>query len=316
MFIPRLLHPGDKIAITAASSPANEKKLRAGIRALESLGLKIQVFDSCHTQHAYLAGTDDIRLKNLHTAFADQSIKGIFMARGGYGAGRLLPYLDYGLIKNNPKVFVGFSDVTALHIVFNQICKMVTFHGPMPGANLNDEADALTIQSLKQMTFAQWLAPQTVPTARTLFPGNAAGILTGGNLSLIAASLGTPFEINTRGRILFMEEIEEEPYKVDRLFLQLKQAGKFRDAKGIILGDFSPETPETLNIAIQELIIPENKPTICDLPCGHTNPTLTLPLGVRVSLHPLQIHVHLQNSTGHTRFLASSQPAENRWLRR
>ena len=284
MTIPKRLHPGDKIAITAASSPVNEKKLRAGIKTLESLGLKIQVFDSCHKKHAYLAGTDDIRLKNLHTAFADKSIKGIFMARGGYGAGRILPHLNYSLIKKNPKVFVGFSDVTALHIVFNQICKLVTFHGPMPGANLNDEADTLTINSLKQMVFAQWHVPQPTLATRTLVPGNATGILTGGNLSLIAASLGTPFEINTRGRILFMEEIDEAPYKIDRLFLQLKQAGKFRDAKGLILGDFSPETPETLDTAIRELIIPENKPTICNLPCGHTNPTITLPLGLVIRL--------------------------------
>ncbi|MCL1882837.1 MAG: LD-carboxypeptidase, partial [Defluviitaleaceae bacterium] len=114
--------------------------------------------------------------------------------------------------------------------------------------------------------------------------GPITGLLTGGNLSLITASLGTPFEINTKGRILFMEETQEPPYKIDRMLLQLKQAGKLRNAAGFILGDFSPETKETIKLAISELLIPENKPILYDLPCGHTMPNITLPLGQRVEI--------------------------------
>jgi len=326
MTIPQKLNPGDKVAIIATSSPVSETKLTAGIKILESMGLNPYTLDSCHKTHDYLAGTDSIRLKDLHTAFQDKQTKAIFVARGGYGAARLLPYIDYNLIKKNPKIFVGFSDVTALHIALNQICKLVTFHGPMPGANLNEKTDSITLESLKQEIFTEtvWHQKETnarretsakirtnihdLPylsnNARVTWQPDLAAPLTGGNLSIIAASLGTPYEIKTRGRILFLEEIDEAPYRVDRLFLQLKQAGKYKDAEGIVLGDFSPETTKTLDIAIRELIFTENKPIICDFPCGHTSPTLTLPLGkivsfeslqqlkLAVSSHPLQTHVH------------------------
>jgi len=320
MTIPQKLNPGDKVAITATSSPVNEAKLIAGIKILESMGLKPYTLDSCHKTHDYLAGTDSIRLKDLHTAFKDKHTKAVFAARGGYGAARLLPHIDYNLIKNNPKIFVGFSDVTALHIVFNQICKLVTFHGPMPGANLNEETSPITLESLRQAIFGRdgegdkgtvLLSRRIIETeepspclhpclhcllnihdlpylSNTQKHKNLTAPITGGNLSIVAASLGTPYEIKTRGRILFLEEIDEAPYRVDRLFLQLKQAKKFSDAEGIILGDFSPETTKTLETAINELILTESKPLICNFPCGHTSPTLTLPLGKMVSFESLQ----------------------------
>ena len=288
------LKPGDKVTITAVSSPCNQTKLDAGVKLLESLGLKVHVAESCRQTHPtapYLAATDRKRAADLHTAFADPYTKAIFAARGGYGAARILPLLDFELIKKNPKPFIGFSDATALHIALNQICNISTYHGPMPAANLSAEADALTLESLKYAVFGNPAKPPAMHF-KTLVPGEVTAPLIGGNLSVATASLGTPYEIDTRGKILFLEEIDEPPYRIDRMFLQLKQAGKFRDAAGIALGDFSPETAETLHTAIAELILPTGKPTICNIQCGHTSPTLTLPMGIMVSLHQLQKCVH------------------------
>ena len=282
MLIPNKLQPGDTVAITATSSAVNSTKLEAGIKVLESLGLKPYPLPSCYQNHGYLAGTDSQRLKDLHTAFKNKEIKGIFAARGGYGSARLLPYIDYDLIKNNPKIFVGFSDVTALHIAFNQICKLVTFHGPMPGANLGDDIHPVTLNSLKQNLFTPNIITKNAPPSGIIAP------IVGGNLSMVCASLGTNFEIKTDRCILFLEEIDEAPYKVDRLFLQLKQAGKFKNVVGITLGSFFPETMESLKTAIDELILTENKPLITGIPIGHTSPTLTIPLGLPVDVSSLK----------------------------
>ena len=301
MQIPNLLKTGDTIAITAASGICTNTKLINGIRTLENMGLKVQVMDSCHATHGqYLAGEDKLRINDLHTAFADKNVKGIFMARGGYGAARLLPSLNYNLIRQNPKVFVGYSDVTALHIFLSQFCKLATFHGPMPVSCFGgEETHPLTLASFKAAVvtneasrISQCLqkqsllfgGEQTHANLMALHLGHASGLLTGGNLSVIASTLGTPYEIKTRGRILFLEDIQEEPYRVDRLLLQLKLAGKLKDAAGIVFGDFSPETLETLYIAIQELVLTEKKPTIWGFPSGHTSPNLTLPLGQEVTL--------------------------------
>jgi len=293
--MPKLLRTGDTVAILATSGPCDSERLAKGIEAVKQMGLRPYVMESCRMRHEYLAGPDDLRIKDLHTAFASLDIHGIFVARGGYGAARLLSGLNYDLIRANPKVFVGYSDVTALHVAFNQICGFVTFHGPMPAVDFTSD-EGLTLESLKNMIFAAPGEPHHVqavckqvlnPPGRaltTIVPGQATGTLVGGNLCLLAASLGTPYEVDTHGRILFLEEVGEDPYRVDRMLLQLKQAGKLRHAAGILLGDFSPETLETLHIPINELIATEKKPTLAGLACGHTSPNLTLPLGRKLLL--------------------------------
>ena len=302
MHMPSLLRPGDTVAILATSGPCDGERLAAGLKHVEAMGLVPMVMDSCRSSHGYLAGQDDVRLRDLHMAFASPEVRGIFVARGGYGAGRLLPRLDYDLIARNPKVFVGYSDVTALHVVFNQRCGFVTFHGPMVAVDFCRGMDAFTIGAFKRMVFAPeqtahkphaakpsrtYSGPIANPISRPLaaiVPGRAAGPLTGGNLCLLAASIGTPYEVDTCDRILFLEETGEEPYRIDRMLLQLKQAGKFKHAAGIILGDFAPQTIEKLHICISELIAPEGKPTMAGLACGHTSPNLTLPLGRMVEM--------------------------------
>ena len=328
MHIPPPLHPGAKVAVLATSGVCDPAKLAKGVGVLQSLGLVVQVMESCHASHDYLAGPDALRLRDLHTAFADKEIKAIFVARGGYGAARLLPWLDYAMIRQNPKIFVGFSDVTALHIVLNQFCKLATLHGPMPAACFGaGEIDPLTFASFKDALFGSVFFRFGTANLETLHPGGLyfsasetfgvrhanvrildtkeahtkdfrqenvlTGILTGGNLSVIASTLGTPYEIETRNRILFLEEVNEVPYRVDRLLLQLKLSGKLRDAAGIVFGDFSPETLQSLSTAVQELVLTEEKPTVWGLPCGHSGQNITLPLGRAVSI-----------VTGHGKYLA------------
>ncbi|MCL2603065.1 MAG: LD-carboxypeptidase [Defluviitaleaceae bacterium] len=285
MTFPPLLQPGDTVAVVALSGPCDPNRLASGVRVLESMGLRCRVTDSCRAREGFLAGPDALRLRDLHESFSSPEIRGVICARGGYGAQRLLPYIDYALIKNNPKVFAGYSDVTALHIVFNQLCKLVTFHAPMPASDFGGgDIHPETLRSFRETLFAG-KTREILPTAYpyTVFvPGRAAGILTGGNLSLVASSLGTPYEIDTRRRILFLEETNEEPYKIDRMLLQLKYAGKLAAAAGIVLGDFSPQTVETLAQSVNDILLPLNVPTVVNLPCGHTSPTLTLTLGTEI----------------------------------
>jgi len=268
MQMPKLLSHGDAVALLALSSPCTDrKKFKKAINTMEGLGLEVHVMQSCYATHPeldYLAGYDCLRLNDLHAAFADKNIKGIFAMRGGYGSSRLLPYVNYDLIRKNPKVFVGYSDVTAMHIALNQFCGLVTFHGAMPYSDSQDVG-------LSYIT--------EFPKLQTLFPGEATGRMTGGNLSVIASTLGTPYEIDTRRRILLLEEVGEPLYKIDRLLLQLKLAGKFRDAAGIVFGDICGLPINELYPMLEELVLTEKKPTVWGLHCGHMSPNLSLPLG-------------------------------------
>ena len=198
MIKPAPLKPGDKVALLAPSSPVPADVLEKAIRSIEFLGLVPSVYKSCTLHHGYLAGTDNARASDINRAFADDSIKGVFCLRGGYGTMRLLPLLDLEIIKQNPKVFVGYSDITALHTVFNGLCGFVTFHGPMPSTDYTIHS-SYTIDSLKENIFGY--GPHRIynPEGKeisVLTAGKAEGIITGGNLSLLAGTLGSPYEEN------------------------------------------------------------------------------------------------------------------------
>jgi muramoyltetrapeptide carboxypeptidase len=292
---PKHLKKGDKIGLIGPSSPTPQDRIEPSIRAMEALGLEVILGESCLKNHGYLSGTDEIRANDINKMFEDKSIKGIFAIRGGYGAPRILDKLDYNMIKKNPKVFAGYSDITALHNVFNQKCEIITFHTPMPSTEIYKGIDEYTLDYFKKNIFSD--IPLGViknpdgQDLKTLVTGEAEGILVGGNLSLVASSLGTPYEIDTRGKILFLEEIEEYPYKIDRMLVQLKLAGKFKEAAGIILGAWTNcEAKEgdnslTLMEVFEEIIIPENKTTIYNLACGHCMPTISLPLGTKIKIN-------------------------------
>ena len=278
MIAPVKLKTNDLVALLAPSGPCDPTRIQPAFHALKSFGLRPFIMESCYSENGYLAGDDSLRASDIMEAFSDNEIKGIFAFRGGYGAQRILPLLDYKLIGNNPKIFAGYSDITALHTVINQICGFVTYHAPMAGTEVyKSDIDNYTIASFLGHVMENNLPPEVPYTV--ILPGQAEGILTGGNLTLLASSLGTPYEIDTKNKILFIEEVQEEPYKVDRMLIQLKYAGKLNDCSAIMLGSFSPETTATLSQAIEEILIPLGKPLGANLPCGHILPTATLPMG-------------------------------------
>ena len=288
MTIPKPLFPGARVALLAPASAVPEEKLAPAIAFARSLDLEPVMYPSCYftNRDGYMAATDAQRAKDINDAFVNPSINGIWCIRGGYGGHRILPLLDKDLIWANPKWFGGYSDVTALHTYFNQVCGFETYHCTMPSTEPNP--DEFTLNWLKKALFGGLSGELANPEGQepdTLVPGKVRGVLCGGNLSLLAASLGTPWEIDTKGKILFLEDIGEKTYRVDSMLTQLRNAGKFRDCSGIILGawtDCPPEIPERtllLPEIFEQLIVPAGKPAVCDVACGHVLPTLALPMG-------------------------------------
>lgn len=300
MRIPKSLKKGDTIGLVSASSPTPLEDLPKAIKAVEDLGFKVVVGETCKKRHGYLAGKDDLRAHEVNEMFRNPEIDGIFCIRGGYGATRVLPLLDLEMIKQHPKVFAGYSDVTALHIVFNQQCDFVTFHSPMPSTEFIKEGmDDYTWNSFLSSVMETERTDYILENAdgkpmNVLVPGEATGELVGGNLTLVASSLGTPYEIDTKGKILFLEDIDEYERSVDRMLTQLKLAGKLDDAAGILLGAWTncgpqnPEKPEQslrLQTIFEEILVPTGKPILMDITCGHVLPTMTLPLGKKITFN-------------------------------
>lgn len=298
---PRALNPGDKIAIVAPSSPADPDRLEKGADAFRTLGLEPVIYPSCTKAHGHLAGLDRERARDLNEAFAAQEIRGIVCMKGGAGSYRLLPLLDYDLIRANPKVFIGYSDITALHMALNKLCRMVTYHGPMLISDLflgANKLESYTLASYEQALFGtKALGRLDNPPGEemaTLVEGAAQGELIGGNLSLLVSTLGSPWELEVKDKILFIEDVGEAAYRVDRMLNALALAGKFRDCAGVILGTWSNCKPEKkggydghdlpLQTIFEEVIRPWGKPTIQNLRAGHNYPAPTLPFGVQVGI--------------------------------
>ena len=290
MLTPNPLYPGARVALVAPASALPEASLAAAVAHVKGLGLDPVVYPSCYfkNRHGYFAAPDAQRAQDLQDAFLDPSIAGVLCARGGYGAHRVLPLLDLPAIAAHPKYFSGYSDVTALHTAFNQHCGLVTFHTTMPSteyANL----DGYTMAYLRRALFGphagRYENPPDQPL-KALRGGAAQGPLCGGNLSLLAASLGTPWEIDTKGKLLFLEDIGEKTYRVDGMLTQLRNSGKLRDCAGILLGAWTDCVPEyedktlTLDEIFRELLVPAGVPVLSGLACGHILPTLSLPLGL------------------------------------
>ena len=293
MITPKPLFPGARVALLAPASAVPEQKLQPALELCRSLGLEPVLYPSCffRNRDGYFAAADAQRAADLNSAFADPTIDGIWCIRGGYGAHRLQPLLDTETIRNHPKWFGGYSDITALHLFLNQQCDLLTYHCTMPSTEPcpND----YTLSYLKKALFGTLSGTLTYPrdhAVTTLVPGTATGTLCGGNLSLIVTSIGTPWELDCKGKILFLEDIGEKTYRIDSMLTQLRNAGKFRDCAGILLGawtDCEPEYPErtlSLEEIFRQLVIPAGKPAIGNLPCGHCDTTLALPLGAVVTM--------------------------------
>jgi len=290
MIKPRALKQGDTIGIVGPASPTPLERIKPSIEKVKDLGFNVIVGDSCYGLHGYLSGRDELRAKDINEMFKNKTINGIWCIRGGYGTPRILDMIDYETIRMNPKVFIGYSDITALHIAINQMSDLVTFHGPMVSTELFYDIEIFT----KDYLFKNIMKPEPLGMVKNpknveieiLLPGKCEGGLIGGNLSLLAATIGTPYEIDTKGKILFIEDIDEELYKIDRMLTQLRLSGKLNDAKGFVLGNWNncvakePEKSLTLMEIFEEILVPIGKPTIYNVMIGHCEPMITLPLGV------------------------------------
>lgn len=293
MLKPKPLFQGARVALIAPAGPVPPERFGPAVRAVEELGLVPVIYESCRRTHGYFAGDDCLRANDINEAFAAPDIDGILCIRGGYGSQRLMDKIDFDMISGHPKFFAGYSDITALAIMLNQRCGFVTYHTPMPSTELYAGTDAFTRDSLRRVLFGEPLGELTNPEdmpIQTLVSGCARGNLTGGNLSLVSSSLGTPYEIDTKDKILFLEDVDEAPYRVDGMLNHLKTAGKFRDCAGIILGYWTncladvPEKSLTLAQIFDELIVTQGKPTVMNVACGHSLPSLSLPMGATVEL--------------------------------
>ena len=285
-----LLPPGSLIGVIAPAGPAQPDSLAAVPALYERFGYRVRIFPGCALRTGYLAGDDDARLADIHAALADGEVAALHCLRGGYGAMRLLDRIDTALLRAHPKLLIGYSDITALHALW-ALHGLPTLHAPMATSDLvrpGREADAQALFALLQggLRAGTVLAPALLlndPNGpRVCVPGSARGRLIGGNLSLVAALLGTRWAWPAEGAILFLEDVSEELYRVDRLLTQLRLAGVLDAVAGLVLGSFTEsESPDAL---LREFLLPLGKPVLGGWPSGHGTPTLPLPLGRTVDL--------------------------------
>lgn len=301
---PPALRPGDRIGVIAPASNVDPKQLEAGLRRLEQMGYIPEHNPGILGLDLYFAGNLKRRLDELHDMFQRDDIKAIVCARGGYGANYLLPELDLDLIREHPKIFVGYSDITCLLTYLLDATGLVTFHGPMvakdfavadpPGVDERAWFEALHGNP-------SWeLASHSMYSLNSLVIGQAEGTLYGGCLSILVASLGTPYEARTEGKLLFLEDIAAKPYQIDRMLMQLKMAGKLKDVKGIVFGEMmhcmqSPDQAYTLQEVVYRVLSDLDVPIAYGLRSGHVSrENATLPFGLRARLSVSQQIVRLE----------------------
>ena len=297
---PSALLVGDTVAFCAPSGFLDSVRMSLAKTRLEEKGFYIVQEQSLFRRWGYLAGTDEQRANELMTYFRDKSVKAIFPGTGGYGSTRILSMLDYNIIKDNPKIFIGFSDITALHVAFNQLGDLITFHTPNPMYGLGSEKG---LDPISELYFWSLIMNSDdynyeIPfdlygdslKVQTMVPGVASGKLVGGNLSLLCSTMGSDYEIQTGGSILFIEDVGEAPYRIDRYLRELKLAGKLDVVNGIIIGRFSrresenPDKPSDFKMSqvFQQYFSEMNVPVIFDFPAGHGSKNISLPLGGNV----------------------------------
>lgn len=295
---PRPVPPGGTIGVVAPAGPVPPEELEAGLRRLQAWGYRAVVGDAVLDRRGYLAGADDRRAEDFNRMWADPAVDAVICARGGYGAMRILRRIDWELIRRNPKFFCGFSDITALHLAMAREAGLVTFHGPMVAAfggahGYNGAGLRRALQQVGPLGEMPWPDPaeEGAPRPLTIRSGVAEGRLIGGNLTLIVSLLGTPWEPDFTGCIVLLEDVDEAPYRVDRMLVQLLLAGKLQGAAGILFGDSPtcmhgpPDRPSlTLPEVLTELLGPLGIPVLYGFPCGHGPHRATLPLGVRARL--------------------------------
>jgi muramoyltetrapeptide carboxypeptidase len=300
---PRGLQPGDSIGVVAPAGPVNRERIDRALARVHERGFRTKTYGDIYRSRDYLAGDDQARADELMAAFADPETTAVWCARGGYGVVRILDRLDFRVIGRHPKIFIGFSDITLLHIAIQQRVGLLTFHGPnlqdgfgkpddMPAANERALWQAvMTRESIEvENGYAYILSDVDGAHLRPLATGVARGQLLGGNLAVLAGVTGTPFEIETAGRILFLEDISERLYRIDRYLSQLRLAGKLDSLAGVLLGEFNYEEGEqaesepAIDRLFQEYFAPLEIPVLAGFPAGHGQFNLTLPMGAIVAI--------------------------------
>ena len=280
--------------MSSASPAFDVDRARAGVAALEAAGLRVVMGEGVGLARGYLAGTPEERAADLHWAFGDPDVEVVMEIRGGYGSGQLVPLLDFDLIAANPKPLVGMSDITLLHLALARQADLVTFWGPNC-VQLGRPDSGWSVDRLSG-ALRGGIAPvgsaDGATAVETLVPGTARGPLAGGTTTLLAASLGTPYEVETEGRVLLLEDVHVEPYEVDRCLTQLLHAGKLDAAAGFAVSEHWDVRAEdsfgghSLELAevFEDILVPLGRPTAHGLPLGHSPRIATLPLGVAVEL--------------------------------
>lgn len=283
----RPLKSGDIIGIAAPSSPFDKGEFKRGIHIIEKLGFGTRHRKDIFDQNRYLAGTDERRAGELEELFQDPAIAAIMFARGGYGSQRVIPLLDEEIIRKHPKPVVGFSDLTPLLAFLRQSCGLPTFYGPVLTLLGKHKEDITAERLAAALTTEGPLGQIPSGDAQTLRPGTAEGMLVGGCLSLITSSMRTPYELQTEGNILFIEEVGEKIYAIDRMLTQMKNAQMLRGVRGIIVGSvvLHEGEPYDLRSMLAEIFADFEGPVVTDFPAGHTHPFVTLPLGVTVRIN-------------------------------
>lgn len=301
---PKPLTPGDHVAIVAPASPVESAKdLEGFFKRVRDLGLEPVPAPNLEKKYGFFGGTDQERADDLNWAFSNPDIKGILPVRGGYGCSRLLHLLDYKSIKKNPKALCGYSDITALHVALSQKAGLVTYHGPV----LASSESAFSDGYLRQALFGsgptefknpgwEYLNPQhpEVPPSyeiRALSPGRTTGRLAGGNLTLLAALCGTPYQLEGKNKIVFFEDVKEAPYRIDRMLTQLIHSGCFKGARGIVVGQFTdcdPEEPKEgewlVADVLKDRLAPLGIPVMTGAAIGHITHKWTVPVGAMAEL--------------------------------
>ena len=287
---PPALRPGDTVGIIAPASNIRKDELEAGCQALQNAGYRTFYFDSILDRDLYFAGSQQRRLRELHEMFERDDVRAILCARGGYGANYLLKNLELDVIRAHPKIFVGYSDVTTLLTYFTDSTGLVTFHGPMAAKDwAHDGGVDVASWHFALSAVEPWNAPLNADV-EALVEGESEGLLYGGCLSLLVASLGTPYQIRPSGTILFVEDLGEKPYQIDRMLMQLKLGGYFDAVRGIVFGEMvdcvqRPNQEYTLQEVIKGVVGDLGIPVAFGVRSGHVSSgNMTLPFGVRARL--------------------------------
>jgi len=287
---PAGLKPGDRIEIVSPASAITLEKMARGIALLQDWGYRVTLSDHVFDHTDYLAGTDEHRAADLQRAFDDPDVAAVFCSRGGYGCARLIPHLDLDRIAASNKPFLGFSDITTLHLALNRR-GLMTYHAPML-LTLSRERDAWVEESLRAALAGEDPFHPDAPAGKTWVGGKATGQLTGGCLCLVTDSIGTPDAIQTEGKIVLIEDVDENPHRIDAMLTQLLNTGLAKTAAGFVIGEMTAtDDREDASIGkrpwrdiVHERLAPLGKPLIYEYPFGHNSAMLSLPMGATVEL--------------------------------